>query len=347
MQPATSAQPVGFGVIGAGIVGGAWHAHVYSRLPHARLVAVCDLDAQRAAAVADACGSAAVYTDYRELLARPDIAAVSVATPDFAHREIAVAAAEAGKHILVEKPLATTVADAEAIVAAARRAGVKLMVDFHNRVNPLFVAAQRSLRAGEIGRPAYIYARLSNTTYVPTRMLAWAGRSSALWFLASHTVDLARWLLEDEPQRVYAVSRAGILQGLGVDAPDFHTAIVEFRGGAVVNLESAWILPESAPNIFDFKVEILGSTGAIAINGSDHRAIETYTTAGARLPDLFGMPGGESPRLHGFVLESIARFVDAVVDDQPLPATGEDGVRATQVLAAIAESAASGQPVTL
>ncbi|MEN9935928.1 MAG: hypothetical protein RLZZ387_2507 [Chloroflexota bacterium] len=340
-------EPLGFGVIGTGIVGGAWHAHVYARHPQARLVAVCDLDERRAAEVAQVNGGAAVYTDYRELLARPDIAAVSVATPDFAHHEIAVTAAEAGKHILVEKPLATTVPEAEAIVAAARRAGVKLMVDFHNRVNPPFVAAQRSIRAGEIGRPAYLYARLSNTTFVPTRMLAWAGRTSALWFLASHTVDLAHWLLDDEPRRVYAVSRSGILRERGVDAPDFHAAIVEFAGGAVVNLESAWILPESAPNVFDFKVEILGSSGAITVNASDHRAIEAFTSSGSRLPDVLGLPDGDSPRLHGFVLEAVARFVDAVADDRPLLATGEDGLRVTRVLAAISESAASGRPVDL
>jgi predicted dehydrogenase len=338
-------EPVGFGVIGAGIVGGAWHAHVYGRLPRARLVAVCDLDERRAAEVARVNGADAVYTDYRRLLARPDIAAVSIATPDFAHREIAVAAAEAGKHLLVEKPLATTVADAEAIVAAARRAGVKLMVDFHNRVNPPFVAAHRSLRSGEIGRPAYIYARLSNTTYVPTRMLPWASRSSALWFLASHTVDLAHWLLDDEPRRVYAVSRSGILRALGVDSPDFHTAIVEFRGGAVATLENAWILPQSAPSVFDFKFEILGSEGAIAINGSDHRAIQVYTAGRAGLPDVLGFPGGDSPRVSGFVLEAIARFVDAVADDAPLLASGEDGLLVTRVLAAISESALMGQPV--
>ena len=205
-------KKLGFGVIGTGIVGGAWHAHVYHHMPRAELIAVCDLNQGRAREIADKYAVPHVYSDYRDLLARPDIAAVSIATPDFAHREIAVAAAQAGKHILVEKPLATTVEDAEAILRAVEEAGVKLMVDFHNRVNPAFVTAKQSVQNGELGELKYIYARLSNTTFVPMQMLPWASQSSALWFLASHTLDLSCWLLKDQPKRVYAVSRSGILR---------------------------------------------------------------------------------------------------------------------------------------
>ena len=177
----------GFGVIGTGIVGGAWHSHVYHNLPGAELVAVCDLDEGRAREIAERYSVPHVFTDFRDLLARDDIVAVSIATPDFAHRDLAVAAAKAGKHILVEKPLATTVEDADAILEAVEEAGVKLMVDFHNRVNPPFVQARQSVLDGELGELKYIYARLSNTTFVPTQMLPWASKSSALWFLASHT----------------------------------------------------------------------------------------------------------------------------------------------------------------
>jgi predicted dehydrogenase len=340
-------EPVGFGVIGTGIVGGAWHAHVYANMPPAKLVAVCDLNEVRAAEIGEKYGAAAVYTDYRQLLENPEIKAVSIATPDFAHREIAVAAAEAGKHILVEKPLATTVTDAEAIVNAARKAGVKLMVDFHNRISPPFVKAKQAVAGGELGKPTYIYARLSNTTFVATQMLPWASQSSALWFLASHTTDMAHWLLEDEPRRVYAVSRSGILQELGVDAPDLHVAIVEFKQGAVVTLENAWFLPETEPNVFNFKFEILGSKGSFYVNTSDHRAVQQYGQEKAVLPDVFGLVSVDSPRPSGFVLEAIARFVDAVVYDRPVVATGEDGLLVTRVLTAIAESAQSGRPVDL
>ncbi len=341
-------EPVGFGVIGTGIVGGAWHAHVYARMPQARLVGVCDLNAERANEIARKYNVPHVYTDYRELLANPEIKAVSIATPDFAHREIAVAAAEAGKHILVEKPLATTVEDAEAILNATKKAGVKLMVDFHNRVSPPFINAKASVKAGELGDISYIYARLSNTTWVATQMLPWASKSSALWFLASHTFDLAHYLLEDEPRRVYAVSRSGILQSMGVDTQDLHVAVVEFKKGTVVTLENLWILPETEPMVFNFKFEMVGSKGAMYINTSDHRAVQKYTQQNASLPDVMGIVfGGEEPRMSGFVLEAIARFVDAVVYDQPVLASGEDGLLVTRVLTAVTESARSGRPVDL
>jgi len=340
-------EPVGFGVIGTGIVGGAWHAHVYANSPGAKLVAVCDLNAERAAEVGNKYG-AQVTTDYRELLANPDIKAVSIATPDFAHRELAVAAAEAGKHILVEKPLATTVEDAEAIVNAAKKAGVKLMVDFHNRVSPPFTTAKQTIESGEIGKPAYIHARLSNTTFVALQMLPWASKSSALWFLGSHIFDMSHWLLADKPKRVYAVARSGILQGKGVDTPDFNFALVEFQNGAVASLENSWILPETEPNVFNLKFEIVGDKGSIYINTSDNRAVEKYTTEKASLPDVLGFTlNADSARMSGFVLEAISRFVDAVVYDKPVIATGDDGLVVTRTLCAIEESAATGRPVDL
>jgi len=338
----------GFGVIGAGIVGGALHAQVYHDQPHAELIAICDLNAERAREVAERYQVQQVYTDYRDLLARADIAAVSIATPDFAHREIAVAAAQAGKHILLEKPLATTVEDAEAILQAVEDAGVKLMVDFQNRVNPPFIAARAALQKGDLGDLKYIYARLSNTKYVPTQMLPWASQSSALWFLACHTLDLACWLLADSPKRVYAVSRSGVLRQLGIDTQDFHVAIVEFERGAVVTLENCWILPESEPNVFNFKMELLGDKGALYINTSDHRMVEMYSGADQSLPDVLGLfRDADSGRLDGFALAAIARFVDAVVDDAPVLATGEEAALVTRVLAAIEESAREGQPVEL
>lgn len=337
-------ERVGVALIGAGVFGER-HAQAYSRHHAVEFVAVCDLNEERARAVAEHYGAHYATGDYRALLADPAVRAVSIALPDHLHREVAVAAAEAGKDILVEKPLATTVEDAEAIVAAAERAGVKLMVDFHNRVNPPMVSARDAIRRGAIGRPRYVYARLSNTTMVPTEMLRWAGNSSALWFLASHMVDVVRWMLEDEVARVYAVRRDGVLRELGVDTADFHVATVEFRGGAVAVFEHAWILPRSHATVKDLKLEILGSAGQINIDGSHNRTLELYSAEKATFPDLLAPPTGE--HLTVFVLDSIAYFVDMLTKDAPPLATGADGVAVTRILCAIEESARLGKPVDL
>lgn len=333
----------GFALIGAGLFGER-HAQAYSRHHAVDFVAVCDLNLERAEQIAQRYGAGYATADYTRVLADPSITAVSIATPDHLHREIAVAAAAAGKQLLVEKPLATTVEDAEAITAAANAHGVTLVVDFHNRVNPPMVQARDAIRRGDIGTPRYVYARLSNTVGVPLDMLRWSGRSSALWFLASHMVDVVRWMLEDEPARVYAVSRSGVLRELGVDTVDFHVATVEFRSGAVALFEHAWILPRSHPTVKDLKLEILGSRGQINVDGSHNRTLELYGER-ATYPDLLAPPTG--PHLTGFVLDSIVHFVDTVTLGAPPIATGDDGTAVTRILCAIEASAASGQPVEL
>ncbi|MGY0020400.1 Gfo/Idh/MocA family protein [Streptomyces sp. YJ-C3] len=333
-----------FALIGAGLFGER-HAQAYHRSPYVDFAAVCDMRPGRAEEIAATYGAAHATRDHRDVLADATIDAVSIATPDHLHRDLAVAAAEAGKHILVEKPLATTVEDARAIDDAARANGVKLMVDFHNRVNPMMYSAQQAIARGDIGTPAYVYSRLSNTLGVATGMLSWAGHSSALWFLASHTIDVVRWMLDDEVTRVYAVSRDKILRERGIPTADFHAATVEFAGGAVAVFESAWILPDTHSTVKDLKLEILGDKGALNIDGSHNRALELYTAERSTFPDLYAPPTGE--HLTGFVLDAIAYFVDAVVFDKPVLATGQDGIEVTRILCAIEESVRSGQPVDL
>jgi predicted dehydrogenase len=178
-------------------------------------------------------------------------------------------------------------------------------------------------------------------------MLSWADRSSALWFLGSHAVDIMRFILDDTVVRVQAASRSGILQKLGVDAPDFHVAIAEFARGAVVTFEHAWILPRSQPMVYDFKLELLGSEGAVYVDSSHHAAFTLH--AGGRIDygDVLGVAPTSDLRVGGFVLEAIARFADAVLYDRPVLATGEDGLEATRIVDAIQRSAQSGQPIDL
>lgn len=339
-------KPLGIGIVGAGIIG-KLHAHTYRRLPHANLIAVCDLDRERAAAVAKDYGADDVYTDYRDLLGNAKVEAVAVVTPDNAHRDIAIACAQAGKHILVEKPLATKTQDAQDILDAVNSAGVKLMVNFQNRFSPPFVDAKKKIEQGQLGAVRYIYARLSNTTYVPTTMLSWGDKTSPLWFLGSHTVDLTCWLLDAQPKRVFSVSRSGVLHDKGIDTQDLFATIVEFDNDAVAMLENAWILPESEPNVFNLKMELLGDKGSLYVNTSDHRMVEAYTAEGAFLPDMLGVVPTSPLRVGGFMHESIAQFVDAITHEAPSPIPGEDGLANTRILEAIAESARLGKPIDL
>jgi predicted dehydrogenase len=334
------------GVIGAGLWGGN-HARVFTTLPETELVAVCDQDSSRAQAMADRAGGARVYTDYRALIADSHVDAVSVATPDFTHTPIILAALAADKHVLSEKPLATTLEEAEQIAAAAARSKAKLMVDFHNRANPVLVALHDEVAAGAIGRPVHGFAKLSNTTFVPLQMLSWAARSSALWFLGSHLVDVLRYVLGDEVKRVYAVARKGVLESRGVATHDVHLSMLEFARGTVVTMENSWILSELNPMVYDFRVDLVGEKGQLTGNPSHNGAITKMTGDALRFGDSIGVTPTGHARVGGFVLEAIARFVDQVLHDAPPLASLEDGLTATRILAAIERSAASGQPVDL
>jgi len=335
----------GFGVIGTG-VWGETHLMAYSTHPNAKLACICDLDEELLKQRAHQYGAQSYTTDYRELLARDDLEAVSIVTPDFLHREIALAAAEAGKHILLEKPMATTVEDCQAMLEATAKAGVKLMVDFHNRWNPAMWETKQAIENGELGEPQMMTVRLNDTIYVPTGMLSWGGRSTVVWFLGSHSVDLVRWLFNDEVKRVYAVARSRVLRARGVDTPDFFLTILEMRNGGVAHVENCWIMSESMPTVFDFKLEMIGSEGTVFADCSSHRMVQKFTPEGAQYADVavrtavHGLP-------NGFGVQSIRHFADCVIEDREPLASGVDGLNVTRALVAMHQSAESGQPVDL
>lgn len=334
------------GVIGAGIFG-EHHAAVFASLPSVELVTVCDLQAERAKDLAERYSALSWCSDPDELFERSDLDAVSIATPDHTHTPLVLRALDHRLHVLCEKPLATTTREVEQVAEAVRRAGVTLMVDFHNRVNPPFVRAREALQSGKIGSVRHGYLRLSDTEYVPLKMLPWAQRSSALYFLGSHGVDLLRFLLGDEVSRVFGVKRRGKLAAQGVDTDDFHVAILEFAKGSVVTIEHSWILPASQPSVYDFKLELIGDKGGIYVDASHNRTLELYGDDGVSFPDVLGVAPTAGGRVGGFIRESIARFVDAVAGGAEPLAGVDDGLKATQVIEAIEESARTGASVSL
>jgi predicted dehydrogenase len=338
------------GVVGAGIWG-TMHARAYSQNPLVELVGICDLDQARGQKVAAQYGIPKVFTGVDDLLDE-GLDGISVATPDDAHTSIVLKAASRGVHIMVEKPLATTLEECQSMVEAAEKAGVFLMVDWHNRWNPPYYYAWKTIQEGELGDVRYIYYRLSDTVYVPTQMLPWAGKSTVMWFLGSHALDTTCWLMGKKPVRIYCQRRAGLLASLGVDTPDLYVTMLEFEGGALATIENTWIMPQQSPTLIDHKCEILGTKGAIYLDPTHNRSYAQYspqTTQGfpfLSYPDMIISPEIYGKQM-GFAVESMHHFVDCIRNSTPPLATGMDGLLNTKLILAAEQSASTGQPVDL
>jgi len=333
-----------FGVVGLGNWGSV-HVETYLANPDAELIALCDRDADLLEETAHRAGDVAAYDDFRQMMDRDDLDAVSVVTPDFTHTDIVLAALRAGKAVLVEKPLATSLEDCDRIGQALRENPVPFMVDFHNRWNPGVAQMHDDIAAGLIGEVRMVYYRLSDAISVPTQMLSWAGRSSVNWFLGSHCLDTLRWMLGDEVERVYTVSDSSVLGGMGIDTPDYYLSVLEFSRGAQVTLETCWILPESSPNLIDFKLDLVGENGAFHFDGSPHRLVRT-TEEGPECPDTFISPVVHGRRV-GFATESIRHFIDCVLSGEEPMVGFADGREVTRVILAMDRSAREGRPVEL
>lgn len=332
-----------FAIIGAG-VWGETHAYLYKEHPGVELKAVCDLNIARARKLASKFEIPNVYDNHQEMLKKADIDAVAIVTPDFAHGKIGVDCANAGKHMLIEKPLATTREDVEALVEAAERNNVRVMVDLHNRWSPPFAVAKQSLDSGELGDPVSAYMRLNDVKWVATDMLPWAAQSSILWFLGSHSVDTLRWFFSDEVEQVYAVSSSGVLKKLGVDTEDIYQTILQFKNGGIATMENGWITPNTHPCVNDIKFNITGTKGMINLDLSNNQMIERFTEDKNDRPDVLvrhfihGKP-------KGFAYESIRHFVDCLVSGEEFLVSIYDAANTSLVILAIFESVATGKPV--
>jgi len=333
------------GVVGAG-TWGETHAYIYNDHPRAEFAAVCDLNRERALALAKKFGlpETAVFTDHKEMLKKAEIDAVAIVTPDFAHTQVAVDSANAGKHFIIEKPLTTSREEAIDIMEAVNRNNVRMMVDLHSRWSPLFALPKKSIEDGDIGEPYCAYYRLNDIKWVATDLLPWAAKSSILWFLGYHSVDVLRWLFDDEVERVYSVSRAGVLKEAGVDTVDVYQTILEFRNGGIATMENGWITPNSNPNVNDMKLNITGTKGMFNVDPTHSQMLERFTETKADRPDLLvrhfihGKP-------KGFAYESIRHFVDQLVSGEEFLVTTDDAYNTTMVILAIMESAKRRMPV--
>jgi len=334
---------VKFGIVGAGFWANA-HADVYKSYPNVEIMAVCDADYNKAKLFADKYGIPKVFQNYSDMVKSDDIDAVAIVTPDYLHTGPVVAAAEENKHIIVEKPLATTLEDLNAIAKIVKDKKIKLMVDFHNRWNPPIAITKKSIDSGELGNIISAYFILNDIIDVPLKMISWAEKSSILWFLGSHTIDTLRYLFNDEVKSVYALSRSGILKGKGINVSDIYQVLLEFNSGIIATIENGWITPNSQPFINDYKLNILGSKGMINVDLSNNTLIEKFTGNKYDHPDCL-IKTSVYDRQTGFAYESIKDFVDCLLNDKDVKVGLEDGINTSRVILAIMESSEIKKPV--
>jgi predicted dehydrogenase len=341
-QLARRKEMIRMGLIGAGTMGDLY-AKAFSQYRDSQMVAVCDLNQELAGSLAKKYGIEKVYSSYDKMLADCPMEAVTVSTPDFVHRAPAVACLEAGKHVLCEKPMATTVEDCLAMVKAVDRSGKKLMINFGNRHRPVSFKVREQLASGQLGPIEHVYMRL-NEKRTKTDTLAWADRTSPLWFLLSHVTDYLRWMVGAEIVEVYGVGYTGYLKKeKGLDTPDTMVFLVKFENGASATLEGSWVLPTSYPRVVDCRFDIIGEQGMVQIDLYE-QGCHTFFETAADHPWDWGVPDFTG-NVTGWWYNSCYYFVDCLEKGRRPKPDERDGLAVVEALVAMEQSYRQGTNV--
>ena len=344
-----SAEDIGFAIIGAGMVA-RYHATAIERTPGARLVAICRSDPARARETATQFGVPCL-ADEAALLARDDIDAVCICTPSGLHAQQTIAAARAGKHVLVEKPLALTLADADAMIAACAQAGVRLGVALQRRTEPEFQRLQAAIAAGELGR---IVLGSISMPYLRTQSYYdsadWRGTwaldgGGALMNQGIHLIDMLVWLMGD----VAEVRAATATLAHTIEVEDCVTATLRFANQALGSITAT---TAAAPG-FPHRVEIYGERGGVQIEGEQVIRWEGGGAKESRIENRRpqGQPvaagAGASPTGIGAIGHTrlLEDFVAAIREERDPLAPGREGRRSLALVLAVYEAAQTGQAV--
>lgn len=326
------------GLIGVGRMGATFAEILAQEVPEAQLLAIADLDGDRARELAERHQVPHHFGDYAELLGLDEVRGVFIITPTVTHLEVVQAAAAAGKHVFVEKPLALTVPACDRAIESAAQAGVKLQVGLMKRFHPDYQAARRHIREGRIGLPTMF--KSINRDPVRTS-LEFARRESSgglIMDMGTHDFDLARWLMGSEIRAVHSFGVRLAYPELE-QAGDIDNAVVNLRfaDGAVGSVD----LTRNAVYGYDSRTEVLGTQGALAIGKLPPPAAQE---GGVAVYDRDTEPVGRFRRAYQAEAEA---FVRSVLQDQPPPVTGEHGRDATAVSVAATRSLDEGRAVML
>lgn len=325
-------------VIGLGWFGEK-HCEAVAALSNAELAAVCTRSEKRLGEVADRFGVGKRFTDYNKLLADPEIDVVSITTMWDQHAAPTLAALAAGKHVFLEKPMASTVADCQKIVDAAKGARGYLMVGHICRFNPRYAAAKAEIEAGAVGRIISMYARRNIPKWVTANLLDKIG---PIIGDGVHDTDLMLWYSGAKVVSAYAQT----LNFRGKKYPDLGWTMYKLDSGATAVLENVWCLPDTTAFQIDERMEIIGTEGSIHIHET-HPNFSVCDKKGWRSPDTTYWPEIHGKRA-GALRDELAYFVSCVQEGTPPTVIKpEESMAAVAACLAAERSAASGNVVTL
>jgi predicted dehydrogenase len=353
---------VGIGIIGFGGIARAAHAPGYRKVSdRCEIVGVADIDpAALAEAKGDRWNIPLGFADYRELLALPEIDAISVCTPNYMHKDPTIAALAAGKHVLCEKPMAINATEAKEMLAAATAAGKKLQIGYNSRFGASAQCARRAVDAGELGEVYYARAHALRRRGVPgwgvfTQKDKQGG--GPLIDIGVHITDLTLWLM-GHPKPVAASGKVytkfgtkeGVLGTMGKWDPniytveDFATAIIRFDNGATMTLVSSFIA--NGPDAFDTHLFGTGAGAYLNLN-----ATNDLTFYREEFGTLTNSTAAWLPRVESSHSEEVRVFVDAIREGKAVTeygaASGEQGLMVTQIMDAIYASSDLGHEVEI
>jgi predicted dehydrogenase len=352
------------GIIGCGIA--TFHTSGYAADPRTKMVAIAGLDTDRCKDLAAKHGIAEVYTNYEDLLANADVDLVSVAVPNFLHLPVCLAAIKAGKHILMEKPLARNSIEGEQMVKAAKEAGVILAMAFNRRARPDMQALKRHIDDQALGNIYYARAFWMRRSGIPglgswftSKELAGGG---PLIDLGVHVLDMALWLMGNPKATAVSATTYAALgpQGRGqwggsrftvnpsqpYEVEDLAAAFIRLENGATLQLETSWA--GYSGHTDEFGVYLMGDQGGAELHVKDYASVGTLK--------LFGEAGGiqadTSPRLqtkevwdgHAQIIKNV---VDGILNGTPVSPDGEEGLDRARLIDAIYQSAAIGRELKL
>jgi predicted dehydrogenase len=336
-------------LIGSGFIS-AIHADALKQCPDAEVVAVASPSAGKAEAFARKHGIPHHFTDYRRLLGMEEIALVVVGVPNDLHCEVTLAAASAGKHVVLEKPMCLNLAEADRMLAACHKAGVKLMYAEELCFTPKYVRLKQLLDSGALGQPVLI--KQSEKHDGPHAAHFWdvdrAGGGVTM-DMGCHAIEFFRWMLgRPAIKSVYAQMGTHVHTGK-TRGEDNAILILEFANGAMAVAEESW----TKLGGMDDRAEVHGSKGVAYADLLHGNAIETYSAGGYDYAvEKAGSTIGWSFTIYeeiwnyGFVQE-MAHFVDCVKHDKPPLVTGEDARAVMEALFAAYESAGTGRKMAL